>query len=59
MAQQRTRFRTATLVASTNPLNSIKARRLIVAVRHTVQTTPKVISMFTQEIRKDVLQEAY
>ena len=49
---QRKRFRTATLVGSTNPLKAIQAKRLEMSVRITSGIYPSVLSMTAVGIRK-------
>lgn len=45
MAQKRTRFRKATLEASSNPHRNILAKRLVMAVRYVAGINPTVLSV--------------
>ncbi len=59
MAQKRTRFKVATLVASTNPLRHIQAKRLIMAARVVGNVNPSVLSLHALGVRENTLQGAY
>jgi hypothetical protein len=47
MASKRTHFRVGTLVASTDKLKNIKAKRLIMAVKYTTGFSPSIINITT------------
>jgi hypothetical protein len=56
MLKKRQHFRTATLVASTNPTKHIQAKRLVMVVRHTTGFNPTILSMQAQDIRQNINQ---
>ncbi len=51
MTTKRTHFKSATLVASTNPHKNILAKRLIMKVKHTMEFYPTILSIESQGIR--------
>ena len=51
MTQKRTRFRSSTLVASTDPVKNIQAKRLVMVVRHTTSFNPTILSVTAHSIR--------
>jgi hypothetical protein len=53
MAQKRTRFRKATLEASSNPHKNILAKRLVMAVRYVAGITPTVLSIEPTGIKQE------
>jgi hypothetical protein len=52
MAQKRTRFRNATLEASSNPHRNILAKRLVMAVKYVAGINPRVISIEAIGVKK-------
>jgi hypothetical protein len=51
MASKRTHFRVGTLVASTDKLKNIKAKRLIMAVKYSVGFPPNIIKVTVIDVR--------
>lgn len=52
MAQKRTRFKTATLEASSNPQRNILAKRLVMAVRYVAGINPTILSIEAVGVKK-------
>jgi hypothetical protein len=52
MASKRTHFKVGTLVASTNSLKNIQAKRLIMAVKYSTGFPPNIINTTVIDVKK-------